>query len=211
MNEKNDTLRGLPCADFTAALAGVQPTPGGGGASALTGALAAALCAMAAGVTAQNRRFAERAEALSALVARAQALRARLLALMDEDAAGFAPLAAAYAVPKTDPARAQIVSGASVQACQAPLHMLRCCCEISELLENALVLSSKLLLSDVGCGAELCAAAAGSAAMNVFVNTRTIADAEARRALETETDALLARCVPACRNTAAAVTAHLRA
>ena len=51
--------------EFTAQLASAQPAPGGGGAAALTGALAASLAAMAANVTAANPRYADRTDALA--------------------------------------------------------------------------------------------------------------------------------------------------
>ena len=56
----------LTLSDFTAQLASAQPAPGGGGAAALTVALAASLTAMAANVTAASPRYAERSDALRA-------------------------------------------------------------------------------------------------------------------------------------------------
>ena len=74
--------------EFAAQLASAQPAPGGGGAAALTGALAASLAAMAANVTAANPRYADRTDALTTLAAACDAQRAALLALIDADAAG---------------------------------------------------------------------------------------------------------------------------
>lgn len=205
----NDSLQNLTCGAFTAALASSEPTPGGGGAAALAGALAAALGAMAANVTARNPKFAEAAPELLDLVAGAERLRAAMLALIDADAAGFAPLAAAYALPKDDPDRAAKRSAASEHACAAPLEMMHRCCEIAELLENALVKTSKLLLSDVGCAAALCRAALVAASMNVFVNTSAI-DSAARTRMETEAEQMLTQCIPLCDRISDAVMQHLR-
>ena len=58
----------LTLSDFTAQLSSAQPAPGGGGAAALTGALAASLTAMAANVTAANPRYAARSDALRSLI-----------------------------------------------------------------------------------------------------------------------------------------------
>ncbi len=93
--------------EFTAQLASASPAPGGGGAAALTGALAASLAAMAANVTAANPRYAKRTDALATLAAACDAQRTALLTLIDADAAGFLPLQRAYAIPKTDPARSR--------------------------------------------------------------------------------------------------------
>ena len=169
-----DKEHGASPAGFAGALASAAPTPGGGGAAALTGALAAALCAMASRLTAGRKKYADRAEPLNRIVARADELRERLVTLIDEDAENFAPLAAAYALPKGDPEAAAALRAATLNACEAPLEMLRCTAAAVELLEEARALSSPLLLSDVGCGAALAAAALSCAAMNVLVNTRML-------------------------------------
>ena len=81
----------LTLSDFTAQLASAQPAPGGGGAAALTAALAASLTAMAANVTAANPRYAERSDALRSLIDACETQRTTLLALIEADAAGFLP------------------------------------------------------------------------------------------------------------------------
>ena len=114
--------------EFTAQLASASPAPGGGGAAALTGALAASLGAMAANVTAANPRYADRTDALTTLAAACDAQRAALLALIDADAAGFLPLQRAYAIPKTDPDRAARLAAAAQSAEQSygtPIKIFR--------------------------------------------------------------------------------------
>ena len=128
--------------------------------------------------------------------AQADALRGQLLALIDADAVGFEPLAAAYAIPKEDPTRLIVMEPALQKACEAPMEMMRCCAKVIELLETLLEKGSLLLVSDVGVGAHLSHAALASASMNVFVNTASMKDAEAKRALETEADALLSAYLP---------------
>lgn len=161
---------------FAEALASPSPTPGGGGAAALTGALAAALCAMASRLTAGRKKYAERAESLQRIISRSDELRERMLRLIDEDAEGFAPLASAYSLPKDDPETKAALRAATLGACEAPLEMLRCAAAAVELLEEARELASPLLLSDVGCGASLARASLECAAMNVLVNTRSLPD-----------------------------------
>ena len=60
-----------------------------------------------------------------------------------------------------------------------------------ELLEEMLSIGTKMLVSDVGCGAILCKAAMESAAMNVFINTGSLKDREMANRLETRADELL--------------------
>ena len=186
--------------EFTAQLASASPAPGGGGAAALTGALAASLAAMAANVTAANPRYAERTDALATLAAACDAQRTALLTLIDADAAGFLPLQRAYAIPKTDPERT---------ACQAPLDMLAHCEQVALLLAAVLEAARPLLRSDVGCAAALCRAAAEAAAMNVFVNTGLLAPAD-RAETEARAEHLRATVVQCCARTVEAVFAALR-
>jgi formiminotetrahydrofolate cyclodeaminase len=88
-------LNELRVGEFLAALGERTPTPASGGATALTGALAAALTELAA-------RFAED----EAAVMRAQALRARLVQLADEDAAAYT----AFMADRNDETRARIIA-----------------------------------------------------------------------------------------------------
>lgn len=195
--------------EFTAQLASAQPAPGGGGAAALTGALAASLAAMAANVTAANPRYADRTDALTTLAAACDAQRAALLALIDADAAGFLPLQRAYAISKTDPDRAARLAAAARTACQAPLAMLEHCAQAALLLPAALETASPLLRSDVGCAAALCHAAAEAAAMNVLVNTGLLAPDD-RAETETRAEHLRATVAQSCAQTVDAVFAALR-
>lgn len=199
----------LTLSDFTAQLASAQPAPGGGGAAALTGALAASLTAMAANVTAANPRYAARSDALRALIDACETQRTTLLALIEADAAGFLPLQKAYAIPRTDPDRAAKLAAAAQTACLAPLAMLEHCVQTALLLTAALETASPLLRSDVGCAAALCRAAAEAAAMNVFVNTGLLTPDE-RAATEARTEHLRATVVQSCTQTADAVFAALR-
>ena len=193
----------LTLSDFTAQLASAQPAPGGGGAAALTGALAASLTAMAANVTAANPRYAERSDALRSLIDACETQRTTLLALIEADATGFLPLQQAYAIPRTDPDRA------AQTACLAPLAMLEHCAQTALLLTAALETASPLLRSDVGCAAALCRAAAEAAAMNVFVNTGLLAPDD-RAATEARAEHLRTTVVQSCAQTADAVFAALR-
>lgn len=199
----------LTLSDFTAQLSSAQPAPGGGGAAALTGALAASLTAMAANVTAANPRYAERSDALRSLIDACETQRTTLLALIEADAAGFLPLQKAYAIPRTDPDRAAKLAAAAQTACLAPLAMLEHCVQTALLLTAALETASPLLRSDVGCAAALCRAAAEAAAMNVFVNTGLLAPDE-RAATEARAGHLCATVVQSCAQTADAVFAALR-
>lgn len=197
------------CADFAAALASDAPTPGGGGGAALCGVLAASLGAMAARISAPRKKTEEERTALEERVQIADALRQRLLSLVDWDAVCFEPLSKAYALPKEDPERKEKLRAASLTACAAPMEMLRCCGETAELLSDLRERVSPLLLSDVGCAAVLCRGALEAAAMNVWVNTRSLKEDPEALALNAETRQILDRALPLAGAVAAAVRERL--
>ncbi len=184
------------CGDFAQALAAKRSVPGGGGAAALAGALGIALCSMVGSFTVGKRTYAEVEADVERIMAGAEDIRCRLVDLIDADAASFEPLSRAYSIPKTDPTRAQVLEEATKAACVAPVEMVRQCARAVEALEEMAEKGSRLLISDVGCGAALCAAALKAASLNVYVNTKTLADREHADALEHEVDELLACYVP---------------
>lgn len=197
-------------AEFTEALAGHSPVPGGGGAAALTGALAVSLGAMAANYTLGNEKYDAVAEDMEVLLARTETLRLRLLELVELDAAAFEPLSRAYAIPKEEPGRAETLEEATLNAVDAPMEMLARCCEAALVLEELEQKGSRMLLSDVGCAACLCRAAMECAALNIFVNTRTLRDRDAAREIEEEADSMLIAILPRLDAVAASVTGVLR-
>ncbi len=206
MNQLTD----LSCTAFAEVLASKAPVPGGGGAAALAGALGVALCSMVGNFTTGKKKYAAYEEDVQRMLAAGETLRARLLALVDADAAAFEPLSRAYAIPKEDPTRETVLEEATRNACKAPLEMVACCGEALLLLEEMLEKGSRLLLSDVGCGALLCKAAMESAALNVFINTGTLLDRAAAAQMEQQVDAALAKYLPMADRIAASVTAAVR-
>lgn len=166
------------CSGFAAALAAKQSVPGGGGAAALAGALAASLCSMAGEFTVGKKRYAEHEADVRRMLAEAERSRQRLLELVDEDAEGFAPLSRAYALPEEDPSRAAVIEEGTKRACEAPLRMMEETCRVIDLLAEMGQKGSRLLLSDVGCGAYLARGALEAASLNVYANTKSLADRE---------------------------------
>lgn len=180
------------CTRFTEQLAAKQSTPGGGAAAAYAGALAVALGSMVGSFTTGKARYAEYEGTIQRLLDECERVRTRLLQLVDEDAAAFEPLAAAYAIPKEDPTRASMLEAATKEAIQAPLEMMRMTSLAVGILEELHACGSRMLISDVGCGAALAAGALRAAALNVFVNTRTLSDRVFADEVDTAADELLA-------------------
>lgn len=182
---------------FTDALASKAPTPGGGGASAMAGALAAALGSMVAHLTIGKKKFLDRDAELKEALADFDACRAELLALIDADAEAFAALAATWRMPKeTDEqqaARHATEQHALVAACDVPMRIMRTCVRVIEIDAYVAHNGSHLALSDAGAAAVLAKAALEAASLNVYINTSLMDDEAAARALEDESDALIAQ------------------
>ena len=185
-------------------LASARPTPGGGSAATIVGALAAALVAMVARITRESPRHAAVAERASALVARAEELRAQLTSNRVADELAFEAVIAALALPKTTDEekveRTARLQHALAGAASVPLHSAELARDVMALALEALELGNRHLASDAGCAAEFAAAAVRSAAYNVRANHPTLKDAElvAKQkaklaALQSEADDLLAK------------------
>jgi formiminotetrahydrofolate cyclodeaminase len=198
------------CPEFAAALASKAPVPGGGGAAALAGALGAALCSMVGNLTVGRKKYAAVEGDIKAILAKAENARARLLELVDEDADCFAPLNETYAIFKDDPQIERILEESTEKACQPPLEMMRLICETISLLEEMLGKGNVNLVSDVGCGALMCAAALESAALNIFINTKGMKNRELAEALNAEAEDMMAEFSLRAINVSREVTRRLR-
>lgn len=198
------------CAGFLETLASKAAVPGGGGAAALVGAVGAALGNMVGGLTAGKKKYAAVEADIQRLNGRAEALRRELEALVEADAAAFAPLAKAYSIPKEDPSRAGIMAEALEKACAAPLEIMERCAEAIALTEEYAEKGSVLAVSDAGCAALFCKAALEAAGLNVAVNTRLMADRTRAAQLDGRAESLLAEFAPRAEAVYAAVSARLK-
>ncbi|HEY5340799.1 MAG TPA: cyclodeaminase/cyclohydrolase family protein [Candidatus Aquilonibacter sp.] len=162
-------------------LASAHPTPGGGSAATLVGALAAALCAMVARITLATPKLALHHEQASAIVEDADDLRRRFLELRPLDEAAFGSVIAAQALPRaTDAeaaARREHLQRTLVGAAEAPLEAARLACDAFALTARTAELHNANLMSDVDCALHFARAAFDASSTNVEVNHRYITDA----------------------------------
>ena len=186
MDFKDKTL-----ADFTALLASREATPGGGGASAVAAALASALGAMVGNLTIGKKKYAEVEYEMIELTEKAQVLSRKLLNMADEDAIAFEPLSQAYSLPADTPDRDDILEACLRRAADAPLRILRLCCEVIELQEQFAAKGSVLAVSDAATGAVLAWGAMYGAAVNVKVNTKLMKRRDYADEVNREVDTLM--------------------
>lgn len=173
-------LAELQVNEFTRVLASDAPAPGGGSAAALEGALGAALTAMVCTLTAGKKQFAEQSEALLAVQAQAESLRARFLDVMDRDTEAFLVVSAAYAMPKsTDEeksARSAAIQRALVGCTETPFEMMELAAETVELTASLLGRFNTSAASDLGVSALSLRAAVQGAWLNVLINIGSLKD-----------------------------------
>jgi formiminotetrahydrofolate cyclodeaminase len=167
---------------FINALASAAPTPGGGGASAYCGMLAAALSSMVGELTVGKPKYAAVEPEIHAVLEDLAERRARLERLVDADAQAFAPLAASYRMPRDTPelrsARHTVQQEALADACAVPLEIMEQCAGV---IDDCAVMAqegNRAALSDAGASAVIAQAALQAASLNIFVNAASMEDAQ---------------------------------
>jgi formiminotetrahydrofolate cyclodeaminase len=166
-------LKTLTITEFSERLSSKAPVPGGGGVSALVGALGAALGGMVAELTVGKKKYADVEDEIVSLRDKTTALRGELLDLIQADADCFEPLSRAYA----SRSETELEEALKI-ACDVPLKIMEKCGAALETLDRFARIGSRLAISDAGAGALLCEAALKSAELNVFINASLMKDRE---------------------------------
>ena len=166
--------------DVLDAFSSNEPVPGGGSASALTGALGVALLLMVAGLPKTRTGSKEERIDMDDASARLRPHRVALAQLIDRDSQAYSAVVDAFRMPKITPdeqaVRRRAIDAAMHGATETPLEILRVC---QEALAEAPLLARhvvKSAASDVRVAIELLCAAARGAGMNVDTNLGSIRD-----------------------------------
>jgi formiminotetrahydrofolate cyclodeaminase len=165
---------------FLDRLASGDPTPGGGSAAAIMGAMGAALVSMVCNVSFGKKGYEAAEPELRNMLMKSEALRVRLTAMVAEDIAAFDGLMAAYKLAKSSDEeksrRAETIQASLERATLVPLECARACAEVVDMARRAAELGYKHVISDVGVGVAAADAALRSAALNVFINAPALKD-----------------------------------
>ena len=185
----------VPCNEFVEVLASKAPGPGGGGASALVGAIGTALGNMVGSLTVGKKKYADVEEEMYELKGKADALQKELLHLIERDAEVFEPLSKAYGMPRNTEEekaeKARVMEIVLKDACSVPMEIMERCCEAIDLIEVFAEKGSTLAISDAGVGATFCKAALEGASLNVFINTKSMKNREYADELNKKADEML--------------------
>ncbi len=183
----------LRVTEFLAELARGSPSPGGGSASALAGALAAALVAMVADLTLGKERYKD-VEGLKGVSTKAVCLKTKMMCLVDEDSQAFDALLAALRLPQGS-AEAKGKRDAEIQqatkmAAEVPLELARRSVEVLKLAEVVVRKGNVNAISDGGVAALLGEAAFRGGVYNVKINLSSLTDETYKKAVVQELGAL---------------------
>ncbi len=202
------------CEEFVEVLASKAPVPGGGGASALVGAVGMALGNMVGSLTVGKKKYADVEADMIAMKEKATALQADFLRLVEADAEAFEPLSKAYGMPRETEEekaeKARVMAIVLKDACAVPMEIMEKCCEAIDVIEEFAAKGSALAISDAGVGVVFCKAALLGASLNVFINTKSMADKEYAASLNEKADKMIADYSKKADEIFAAVNARLR-
>ncbi|HWJ03877.1 MAG TPA: cyclodeaminase/cyclohydrolase family protein [Verrucomicrobiae bacterium] len=165
---------------FVQSLASDSPAPGGGSASALSGAMAAALLAMVCNLTLGRPKYAAVEGELTVILAQAAQAQQRLMALVDRDTEAFNQVMEAYRLPKESTAdqaaRTNAIQLAVREAAEVPLQVANLCLEVLKLLPALTDKGNSNAITDMGVAARLAETGVQGAVYNVLINLGSIKD-----------------------------------
>ena len=171
---REDTLDG-----FLTALGSTSPAPGGGAAAGLLAAQACALAEKVCALTATNKKYEAIREEAEAWKGIFQEARSIMLDLMDEDAAHFEALMAAYRAPKPEDeagqsARTEAIQAALQKSAESPAQIAQTMADMMPLFTKVLEKGNTNLITDSIIAAQCAMAAVHAAILNVRINLKSI-------------------------------------
>jgi glutamate formiminotransferase/formiminotetrahydrofolate cyclodeaminase len=171
-----------PMRNYIDKLASGHPEPGGGSAAALAGSLGAALVSMVGNLTSGKEKYRAVQSDIETLLREAEAVRADLQRLVQEDTEAFSAVSDAYKLPKETAEQkkirsARIQEGLKGAATEVPSQICEKALDVARLSKTAAAIGNVQAVSDAGVAALFAEACAQAAAMNVKINLNAIRDA----------------------------------
>ena len=174
-----DRLAELPVRELIGRLASKAPTPGGGSAAALAGAMGAALVEMVGELTLGRTSPQVDEATIREILSAATARRTGLLELAELDASAYDAVVAARRLPReTDGQRADRatrIAEATREATRIPLSVAESAADVLRLAERIAPLGNPNAVSDAGVAAQLASASVRGALLNVRINLPSLA------------------------------------
>ncbi|GAC1646240.1 MAG: cyclodeaminase/cyclohydrolase family protein [Ktedonobacteraceae bacterium] len=176
-----------PLQEYLADLASAKPTPGGGSAAALSGAMAAALVCMVARLTLSKADYADVHAEIETLLQDAEQVRERFQQLMQADIDAYGRLSASFKMPRaTEQERAertQSVQAALLSAALVPLEMAEQAAQLIQYGRRIAEIGNKNVLSDIATATALASGGGTGASWMVRTNLHSVKDLQQVEAL----------------------------
>ena len=181
--------------EFLDVLSSKEPVPGGGGASALAGALGHALGQMVATLTIGKKKYAQVEDEIKELAERMKGIQGQFTALADQDAKVFAPLAKCYSLPsgteEEKAYKAEVMEARLLDASLVPMEIMEKASEMLEIMDILADKGSRMAVSDVGVGVQFIRTALLGAVMNVYINTKSMKNREKAEEMNEKAERLI--------------------
>ena len=181
--------------EFLDVLSSKEPVPGGGGASALAGALGNALGQMVANLTIGKKKYAQVEDEIKELAERMNGIQGQFTALADQDAKVFAPLAKCYSLPsgteEEKAYKAEVMEARLLDASLVPMEIMEKASEMLEIMDILADKGSRMAVSDVGVGVQFIRTALLGAVMNVYINTKSMKNREKAEEMNEKAERLI--------------------
>ena len=171
-------IESMTIQEFLDVLSSKEPVPGGGGASALAGALGNALGQMVSNLTIGKKKYALVEDEIKELAERMKGIQGQFTQLADQDAKVFAPLAKCYSLPsgteEEKAYKAEVMEARLLDASLVPMEIMEKAAEMLEIMDILADKGSRMAVSDVGVGVQFIRTALLGAVMNVYINTKSM-------------------------------------
>ena len=181
--------------EFLDVLSSKEPVPGGGGASALAGALGNALGQMVANLTIGKKKYAQVEDEIKELAERMKGIQGQFTALADQDAKVFAPLAKCYSLPsgteEEKAYKAEVMEARLLDASLVPMEIMEKASEMLEIMDILADKGSRMAVSDVGVGVQFIRTALLGAVTNVYINTKSMKNREKAEEMNEKAERLI--------------------
>jgi len=163
-------------------LSSSKSTPGGGSASALSGAMGAALASMVCRLTVDKDEYADVRQEITDLIQQTEDLRQRFQQLMQEDIEAYGKLSEIFKMPRETKeereARSHAIQEQLIQAALVPLEVAEAAADLMQACLRISQIGNTKVLSDIATGAMLASSAGAGAAWMVRINLQSLKDLE---------------------------------
>ena len=179
-DESTAPLLKLNLREFANETASESIAPGGGSVSAYVGALGISLATMVANLSSHKRGWDDRWEEFSEWADKGQAIKNKLLHLVDEDTKSFNAIIDAFRLPKGTEAektsRKAAIQAATKYAIEVPFEVMKYTLKSFEIIKTMTQIGNPNSVTDAAVGALCARTAIHGAFLNVKINTADLED-----------------------------------